>query len=269
MNPNANRPTTTNTHYQTSLEQDKRLRSRIREERHAALCVLLDRELLTVQALAAQESIPQTRRRFLAKLLSPEDPDTAASLQGDRFVIQHPMRLGSVSGGGASRSGTASPAAAAAAGASPATPSGGDYDEDDRRLRIGVGIGGPITTTGLIVPRQVEEVYETDEAGWRRPPPGGGAERFGAGGGGGGSGTNRGSPAAAGSSVSSPAGRTKAGTTSNSSSVAATAGSTPDRQRRGIKGRSQRERERERGRARRGLVGGAGAAASIFGASLT
>jgi hypothetical protein len=32
-----------------------KLRSRLREERHAALCVLMDRELLTIQALAAQE----------------------------------------------------------------------------------------------------------------------------------------------------------------------------------------------------------------------
>lgn len=37
------------------VEQEKRIRSRLREERHAALCVLMDRELLTVQALAAQE----------------------------------------------------------------------------------------------------------------------------------------------------------------------------------------------------------------------
>lgn len=41
--------------YHTSLEQEKKVRSRLREERHAALSVLTDRELLTTQALAAQE----------------------------------------------------------------------------------------------------------------------------------------------------------------------------------------------------------------------
>ncbi|KAK1139656.1 hypothetical protein N8T08_000593 [Aspergillus melleus] len=42
--------------YHTSLEQEKKVRSRLREERHAALSVLTDRELLTTQALAAQET---------------------------------------------------------------------------------------------------------------------------------------------------------------------------------------------------------------------
>lgn len=41
--------------YHTSIEQEKKVRSRLREERHAALSVLMDRELLMVQALAAQE----------------------------------------------------------------------------------------------------------------------------------------------------------------------------------------------------------------------
>jgi hypothetical protein len=41
--------------YHTSVEQEKKVRSRLREERHAALCVLMDRELLTMQSLAAQE----------------------------------------------------------------------------------------------------------------------------------------------------------------------------------------------------------------------
>ncbi|KAJ0422752.1 hypothetical protein BJY00DRAFT_279372 [Aspergillus carlsbadensis] len=39
-----------------------KLRSRLREERHAALCVLMDRELLTIQALAAQEVCPRNAR---------------------------------------------------------------------------------------------------------------------------------------------------------------------------------------------------------------
>ncbi|KAI9368414.1 hypothetical protein BJX61DRAFT_537289 [Aspergillus egyptiacus] len=71
-----------------SLEQEKRMRSRLREERHASLCVLLDRELLTIQALAAQETLPQTRRRFLAKMLAPSDPQLAASIRADRFTVR-------------------------------------------------------------------------------------------------------------------------------------------------------------------------------------
>ncbi|KAL5363492.1 hypothetical protein BJX96DRAFT_119385 [Aspergillus floccosus] len=76
--------------YTTTLEQEKKVRSRLREERHAALCVLMDRELLTIQALAAQETLPQARRRFLAKLMAPDDPEMAASIRADRFTIQHP-----------------------------------------------------------------------------------------------------------------------------------------------------------------------------------
>jgi hypothetical protein len=41
--------------WHATLEQEKKVRSRLREERHAALCVLLDRELLTLQALTNQE----------------------------------------------------------------------------------------------------------------------------------------------------------------------------------------------------------------------
>ncbi|KAL4918184.1 hypothetical protein BDW62DRAFT_182002 [Aspergillus aurantiobrunneus] len=87
------RPSTLTPAYTTSLpiEQEKKIRSRLREERHAALCVLMDRELLTIQALAAQETLPQTRRRFLSNLLSPSDPSTAASIRADQFTIQRPV----------------------------------------------------------------------------------------------------------------------------------------------------------------------------------
>ncbi|KAL4933556.1 uncharacterized protein BDV17DRAFT_252238 [Aspergillus undulatus] len=74
------------------VEQEN-IRSRLREERHAALCVLMDRELLTIQALAAQETLPQTRRRFLSTLLSPSDPTTAAAIRADQFTIQRPRPL--------------------------------------------------------------------------------------------------------------------------------------------------------------------------------
>ncbi|CBF69965.1 hypothetical protein AN6206.2 [Aspergillus nidulans FGSC A4] len=76
--------------YAVPSAQEKRMRSRLREERHAALCVLMDRELLTIQALAAQETLPQARRRFLSTLLSPSDPTTAASIRADQFTIQRP-----------------------------------------------------------------------------------------------------------------------------------------------------------------------------------
>ncbi|KAE8144429.1 hypothetical protein BDV25DRAFT_166871 [Aspergillus avenaceus] len=75
--------------YHTSIEQEKKVRSRLREERHAALCVLMDRELLTVQALAAQETLPQARRRFLTKLVAPEDHVVANSIRSDVFIVQH------------------------------------------------------------------------------------------------------------------------------------------------------------------------------------
>ncbi|RAK97184.1 uncharacterized protein BO80DRAFT_504867 [Aspergillus ibericus CBS 121593] len=190
-------PTTQTPHlgpslYQATLDQERRMRTRLREERHAALCVLLDRELLTIQALAAQETLPQSRRRFLARLLAPEDPESAASIRADRFTVQHPA--------GASGSGSLLSSA-----------------------------------TAMIVPRRVVDVYETDDAGWRKPERGGrGGER---------SAAMQSSPASVGSgSVSSAKMKGRMGT--------------PDRVGRGTKGRglqssSYRERERERERERR------------------
>ncbi|KAE8161200.1 hypothetical protein BDV40DRAFT_193808 [Aspergillus tamarii] len=78
------------TSYHTTIEQEKKVRSRLREERHAALCVLMDRELLTMQALVAQETLPQARRRFLSKLIAPEDPEVAASIRSDLFLVHNP-----------------------------------------------------------------------------------------------------------------------------------------------------------------------------------
>ncbi|KAL4910149.1 hypothetical protein BDW74DRAFT_48829 [Aspergillus multicolor] len=81
-------PFTSASAYTIPSEQEKRTRSRLREERHAALCVLMDRELLTIQALTAQETIPQARRRFLSTLISPSDPITAASIRADQFTVR-------------------------------------------------------------------------------------------------------------------------------------------------------------------------------------
>ncbi|KAF7588684.1 hypothetical protein BBP40_005317 [Aspergillus hancockii] len=88
--PEINRMRGSLSNYHTSIAQEKKVRSRLREERHAVLCVLMDRELLTMQALAAQETLPQARRRFLSKLIAPEDPEVAASIRSDIFIVQHP-----------------------------------------------------------------------------------------------------------------------------------------------------------------------------------
>ncbi|KAL2788926.1 hypothetical protein BJX66DRAFT_339742 [Aspergillus keveii] len=122
-----------------SHEQEMKLRSRLREERHAALCVLMDRELLTIQALAAQETLPQTRRRFLTKLLSPDDPDTAAALRADQVLI--PM---------------SSTPFARASSSSAHTTSGSSID----------GV--------VAVSRGIVDVCETDDSGWYRDNDGGG-----------------------------------------------------------------------------------------------
>ncbi|KAE8348493.1 hypothetical protein BDV28DRAFT_143352 [Aspergillus coremiiformis] len=87
--PDMNRMRGSLSNYHTTVEQEKKVRSRLREERHAALCVLMDRELLTMQALAAQETLPQARRRFLSKLIAPEDPNVAASIRSDIFIVQN------------------------------------------------------------------------------------------------------------------------------------------------------------------------------------
>ncbi|CAP86750.1 hypothetical protein E8E15_010589 [Penicillium rubens] len=72
---------------QTAFEKDARTRSHLRDEKHAALAVLMDNELLVTYALASQETIPQTRRRFLAKYLAPNDPAKAEELYDPRFYI--------------------------------------------------------------------------------------------------------------------------------------------------------------------------------------
>ncbi|KAJ5973013.1 uncharacterized protein N7479_002931 [Penicillium vulpinum] len=72
---------------QTAFEKDARTRSHLRDEKHAALAVLMDSELLVTYALASRETIPQTRRRFLARYLAPNDPEKAEELYDPRFYI--------------------------------------------------------------------------------------------------------------------------------------------------------------------------------------
>ncbi|CAI7602126.1 unnamed protein product [Penicillium glandicola] len=72
---------------QTAFEKDARTRSHLRDEKHAALAVLMDNELLVTYALASRETIPQTRRRFLARYLAPNDPEKAEEFYDPRFYI--------------------------------------------------------------------------------------------------------------------------------------------------------------------------------------
>ncbi|KAJ5907708.1 hypothetical protein N7495_000390 [Penicillium taxi] len=64
-----------------------RMRKRMSEEEHAALTVLNDEELLVTYSLNSGRSIPQTRRRFQAKLLSGGDHELEEELYAERFVV--------------------------------------------------------------------------------------------------------------------------------------------------------------------------------------
>lgn len=44
-----------------------------------------------------RQTLPQARRRFLSKLLAPGDPEEAAKIRADRFIIQHPSTTASSS----------------------------------------------------------------------------------------------------------------------------------------------------------------------------
>lgn len=37
-----------------------------------------------------KQTLPQARRRFLSKLIAPEDPEVAASIRSDLFIVQNP-----------------------------------------------------------------------------------------------------------------------------------------------------------------------------------
>ncbi|KAJ6155386.1 hypothetical protein N7470_005952 [Penicillium chermesinum] len=62
-------------------------RPRMSEEEYAALAVLNDEELLTIYALKSGQTIPQTRRRFQAKLLSGGDPHVEEEMFAARFAV--------------------------------------------------------------------------------------------------------------------------------------------------------------------------------------
>ncbi|KAJ5780193.1 hypothetical protein N7457_005353 [Penicillium paradoxum] len=71
----------------TPFEEQARLRSDFSDEKYAALAVLKSRELLMTYALANNETIPQTRRRFMAKYLEPDDPEKAEEIYDPRIYI--------------------------------------------------------------------------------------------------------------------------------------------------------------------------------------
>ncbi|KAJ5993910.1 hypothetical protein N7451_009634 [Penicillium sp. IBT 35674x] len=62
-------------------------RSRLSSEEHAALTVLNDEELLTMYALKTGRTLPQTRRRFQAKLIANGDRDLEEELFAARFAV--------------------------------------------------------------------------------------------------------------------------------------------------------------------------------------
>ncbi|CRG89001.1 hypothetical protein PISL3812_06036 [Talaromyces islandicus] len=64
--------------------QRLRMRNHTREIRHTAHCILASRELLMLHALASNESIPRTRRRFIAQIIEPDNPKAALDLALDK-----------------------------------------------------------------------------------------------------------------------------------------------------------------------------------------
>lgn len=64
--------------------QRLRMRNHTREVKHTAHCILASRELLMLHALASNESVPRTRRRFLAQIIEPDNPKAALELALDR-----------------------------------------------------------------------------------------------------------------------------------------------------------------------------------------
>ncbi|KAJ5123923.1 uncharacterized protein N7515_007748 [Penicillium bovifimosum] len=71
----------------TAWEEAARARATFSDEKFGALSVLKSSELLMTYALANKETIPQTRRRFMAKYLEPDYPEKAEELYSPRIYI--------------------------------------------------------------------------------------------------------------------------------------------------------------------------------------
>ncbi|KAJ5175903.1 uncharacterized protein N7482_001780 [Penicillium canariense] len=142
INPHSGAPNRHNTPSQPGNRDNlgprprpRRLRTRanLTEEQHAALAVLSNWELLVTHALNSHRTIPQTRRRFQAKLLAPSNPTLEDELYASRFVVP------------ASKSELLPPAA------------------PGRNYEIATGADN---TTAYLIPGSYREVVETDESSW-------------------------------------------------------------------------------------------------------
>ncbi|KAI2789181.1 hypothetical protein POX_e07209 [Penicillium oxalicum] len=117
----------------------RRLRTKdyLTEEQHAALSVLSNWELLVTHALNNHRTIPQTRRRFQAKLLAGDNLALENELYASRFVIP------------ASKSEFLPPVNPTSTGSRPfETASGAD------------------NSTAFLIPGSYREVIENDDSPW-------------------------------------------------------------------------------------------------------
>ncbi|KAH8705976.1 hypothetical protein BGW36DRAFT_368507 [Talaromyces proteolyticus] len=69
---------------EATSNQKNRMRTHAREVKNTAHCVLASKELLMLHVLASNESMPRTRRRFLAQIIEPDDPKAALNVAFDR-----------------------------------------------------------------------------------------------------------------------------------------------------------------------------------------
>lgn len=93
-----------------------------------------------------KKTLPQARRRFLSKLMAPEDADIAASIRADRFTIQPS---------------TPNPSSGAPKRHRPCSPSA-----PQSQSFVTSSVAAPVT-----VHRKIVDAYGVDDDGWRRPDP--------------------------------------------------------------------------------------------------
>ncbi|CEJ53805.1 hypothetical protein PMG11_00146 [Penicillium brasilianum] len=120
----------------------RRLRTdgHLSEEQHAALAVLSNWELLVTHALNSHRTIPQTRRRFQAKLLAPNNPGLENDLYASRFVVP--------------------------ASESELLPPAGSFTAAGGATRGYETASGADNTTAFLVPGSYREVVDGDERSW-------------------------------------------------------------------------------------------------------
>lgn len=94
--PTTSSPSTNTT--TTIPDKRKSTTHRTHETIHISNTILSSKELLLLHSLAANESVPRTRRRFLAQVVEPDDPSRALKLLYDRTST--PGARGEGGGGG-------------------------------------------------------------------------------------------------------------------------------------------------------------------------